>query len=291
MIIDMHTHVFPEIRGLARSHPFQPFYDENGRLVRVRWPAQGNSNEDLSSSSDNDIISSLKPGDKAIYTPEMLIDSMDWAGVDKAVLLQGPAYGEFNNYVSNAVQRYGDRLVGAASFDPWGTDDRGEVEATLDSSDLRAVKLECSETYGFCAIHANARLDMPEISWLWDVLAQRRMILVLDLGAIGSRSYQTNAVRNIALEHPALKIVICHLAQPNPAAEADADLMRAWTEQIDLGKLDNVWFGTSSLPVYVYHEGHPYPSAQRYLRMAIERIGPAHIMWGSDAPGTLLRLA
>ena len=41
--------------------------------------------------------------EKTVFTPEMLIANMDWAGVDKAVLLQGPFYGECNSYVLEAL--------------------------------------------------------------------------------------------------------------------------------------------------------------------------------------------
>ena len=61
-----------------------------------------------------------------------------------------------------------------------------------------------------------------------------------------------------------------------------------WLEPIDLGHLPNVWFDSSALPAYLPDEDWPYPSAERYLRLAIERIGPDKVMWGSDAPGLLL---
>jgi len=44
------------------------------------------------------------------------------------------------------------------------------------------------------------------------------------LGAVASRSYQTDAVRTISKKHPNLRIVVAHLGQPNPMVEADAFL-------------------------------------------------------------------
>ena len=113
------------------------------------------------------------------------------------------------------------------------------------------------------------------------------MVLVMDLGAVGSASYQTRSVRAIAERHSGLKIVVCHLGQPNPNAEADPRLWKFWEEQIDLGRMPNVWFDTAALPAYLEKEGYPYPSAARYLRIAMERIGPARLLWGSDMPGLL----
>jgi predicted TIM-barrel fold metal-dependent hydrolase len=51
--------------------------------------------------------------------------------------------------------------------------------------------------------------------------------------------------------------------------------------------MPNVYFDTASLPAYVASEGFPFPSAGRYLQMAIERIGPQKVMWGTDIPALL----
>ena len=272
MIIDAHSHIFPEVRGSAGAGPTRGL--GYGRIA-----------------VGNEEIQLLPPyNETTVFTSEMLVANMDWAGVDKVVLLQGPFYGECNPYVLEALNRYPDRLIGAAYFDPWEPDNRQNFETLTASSGFRAVKLECSEATGLCGLHPDATLDMPDIAWLWDALERQGLVLTLDLGAIGSRSYQTGAVRAIAQGHPELRIVIAHLGQPNPSAEADAGLWRLWLEQIDLGRLPNVWFDTAALPAYLPDEDFPYPTAERYLHLAIECIGPAKILWGTDQPGLLRHL-
>ena len=270
MIIDVHAHIFPAIRGRIADGPISGIgyglAEVGGAEIRVLPP----------------LCESTK------HTPEMLVAHMDWTGVEKAVLLQGPFYGECNDYVRQAVRGYPDRLIGAAYLDPWLPDCRESLDSICASGGFRAVKLECSDTTGLCSIHSDARLDSPDVRWLWDELERSGLVLVLDLGAIGSRSYQTDAVRAIAEEHPSLRVVIAHLGQPNPAAESDPTLWRTWEDQISLGKLPNVWFDTASLPCYMSAEGYPFPSAGRYIRTAVDRIGPEKIMWGTDIPGLLL---
>ena len=269
MIIDAHSHIFPEVRGATGRGPTRGL--GYGRI------AVGDEETQL-----------FPPYNQTtVFTPEMLIANMDWAGVDKAVLLQGPFYGEYNSYVLEALNRYPYRLVGAAYFDPWGTNNRQEFEHLMASSGFRVVKLECSEAPGLCGLYPNARLDMHDIAWLWNVLEWRGLVLTLDLGAIGSRSYQTDAVRAIAEGHPDLRIVIAHLGQPNPSAETEVERWRLWLEQINLGQLPNVWFDTAALPAYLLDEDFPYPTAERYLHLALERIGPSKILWGTDLPGLL----
>lgn len=270
MIIDAHCHIFPRIHGLNAAGP-------------TRGLGYGKA---MVGENEAQITPPL--GEGLAYSPGQLLATLDWAGVDRAVLLQGPLYGECNHYVHEALQGHPDRLAGAAYFDPWSSNCFQTFESTLESPSFCAVKLECSVPSGLFGIHPHAQLDASELFWLWQELEERGLILVLDLGGIGSRSYQTEAVRRIALRHPQLRIVIAHLGQPRPDAEADPDQWEQWEAQIDLGLLDNVWFDCASLVAFVHEEGYPFPSVERYLRLATERIGAGRIMWGTDQPGTLV---
>jgi len=224
------------------------------------------------------------------FPPEVLIAHMDWAGVDKAMLLQGPFYGNQNPLVLEALRRYPDRLVGAAYLDPWAADARREFDSIAEAQVFRAVKLEFSEPTGLCGLYPDAKLDAPQIAWLWDELEGRGLVVVLDLGGVGSRSYQTTAVRAVAEAHPRLRIVIAHLGQIRPAVVADPNLLGQWHEQIDLGRLPNVWFDCASLVAYCAEEEYPYPSAGEFLRRTLDRIGARKILWGTDIPGLLGQL-
>ena len=266
MIIDAHAHIFPGVNGQVGNGPVR-----GQSFGRITVGAQARQ-----------LLPPLNA--RVEHTPDMLIAHMDWIGVDKAVLLQGPFYGECNAYVAQAAAQHPDRLIPAAYFDPWIERSRQAFDETLANGAFRAVKLECSVATGLFGLHPQAALDAAELSWLWDELERRSLVLVLDLGAVGSRSYQTNAVRGIAAGHPAVRVVVAHLGQPNPTVEAGAELRALWLDQIDLGRLPNVWFDCAALPAYVSAEGFPFPSVARYLRQAVERIGPAKIMWGTDLP-------
>lgn len=272
MIIDAHAHIMPEVRGQTISGSTRSL-----NYGRISW-------------GEREIrLMPPMPG-KTMFPPEVLLENMDWAGVDKAVLLQGPFYGEANEYVAQAVMKWPDRFIGAAYLDPWSPDARIMFDTAIVPSGFRAVKLECSEATGLCGLRPEARLDQPELEWLWLALEQQGLVLTLDLGAVGSCSYQTQAVRMIAEAHPLLKIVIAHLGQPTPQAEAAPALWAQWQEQIALGRLPNVWFDSAALIAYLPNEEYPYPTAARYLRLAIERIGANRVMWGTDQPGTLTHL-
>ena len=269
MVIDAHAHIFPKVQGLIAA----------GQTRGLGYGRVTVGNEEIQ------IMPPLS--EKTLHTPEMLLSHMCWAGVDKAVLLQGPFYGECNQYVRDAVEAYPDCLIGLAYLDPWDPDADEKFKFVASEKSFAGVKLECSEATGLLGIHRGARLDDANIAWLWDELERRGMVLVVDLGAVGSASYQTEAMRGVATKHPGLTIVIAHLAQPNPVVEADEAKWKLWHQQIDLGFLSNVYFDLASLPAYVANEGYPFPTAIKYLRIAIEKIGPSKVMWGTDIPALL----
>ena len=85
MIVDAHAHIFPQFRGRVAAGPV-----EGRGYGRIAIGGR--------------IVQGLPPcGERTEFTAEMLIAHMDWARVDKAVLLQGPYYGECNEYVQQAL--------------------------------------------------------------------------------------------------------------------------------------------------------------------------------------------
>jgi predicted TIM-barrel fold metal-dependent hydrolase len=219
------------------------------------------------------------------FTAEMLLRSMDWAGVDKAVLLQGPFYGDLNDYVAQTVKRWPDRFVGAAHVDLWAGNPHEAFHYSIHELGLRIVKIPLCDRWGFANLHPQARLD--DALWLYEEMERLDVALTLDLGAINSQSYQTDLVRDIATKHPNLRIVICHLGQRSPDMEKDSLLQQKWEEQVLLARYANIWLDLSAVPAKAQGEHFPFPSVGRWLRRAIEMVGSSKLLWGTDAPGLL----
>ncbi len=269
MVIDTHTHV------LQRLH---------GHLGRGRTRGVGYGRAVIGGGAP---FVHLPPYRReTTFPPEVLIAQMDWAGVDKAVLLQGSFHGESNAYVAQAVARYPQRLIGAAFVDPRAPNAQASFAHLTNAGGFGVLKLEMSVGWGFTGVYPDLRLDEPGLAWLWPAAERQGVIVVLDLGAVGSASYQTEAVAGIVNRHPALRLVIAHLAQPLLAAPNDAHLNALWEAQIALGRHPNVWFDLAALPAYA-PEDYPFPTAQRYIERAVELIGAERLMWGSDVPGLL----
>ena len=271
MVIDAHTHIYRKIKGFCKD----------GSVVGLSF---GKAKQ------GEHVISVLPPLNKHVeHTPEMLVATMDETGVEKAVLLQGPFYGECNNYVAMAVPKYRERFVGMAYIDLWikgFCDIFGQI---IRRNIFRGFKIEFSEPTGLFGIHCGISLLDESIAWLCTEMERKGLTLTLDLGAPGTGSYQTGAVRKLALEHPNLKIVICHLGQPGSLL--DNKLSDLWKDQILLGLLPNVWFDTASIPAYFSNERYPFTEGMKYFKYGIDMIGAGKIMWGTDTPGLLLHAA
>ena len=270
MIIDAHAHIMTALQGSTASGPTRSL-----SFGKARWGER--------------TIQLLPPAPGPTRFPaEALLAQMDWAGVERAVLLQGPFYGEADATVAAAVREFPDRFSGAFAPDPRARAARRQFTRCVDDLGLSIVKLELSEPTGWTGIYPDLRLDAPELDWLFAAANSRGLVVTLDLGAINRRAYQTDAVAAIARRYPALTIVIAHLGQPPLANPHDPALTASWQRQIELGRLENLHFDASALPAYGKDiDEYPYVAAQAWLRRAVDLIGADKIMWGTDAPGLL----
>jgi predicted TIM-barrel fold metal-dependent hydrolase len=268
-IIDAHAHITAGIHGRTAAGSSRSL--THGQ---VRW--------------GDDVFQFLPPMNPGltVFLPETLLHYMDWAGVDHAVLLQGPFYGEQNALLGQAVARWPDRFSAAGHVDPRAADAKEQFRRCTDEYGFGAIKMELSDATGFCGIYPDLQLRGPELEWFWEEAEKKNIVVTLDLGKPGGRSYQTQSVEAIAALHPQLRIVIAHLGQPPIGRPEESRLAKLWEEQILLGRHPNVWFDVSALPAY-NDESYPYERAAEYVRRAIRLLPPDKLMWGSDVPGLL----
>ena len=270
MIVDAHVHVADELDGRTGTGATRSL--EHGK---IQW---GERELQLLPPS---------PGTTS-FTPETLLAHMDRAGVDRAVLLQGSFYGDKNDYVARAVARWPDRFAGTAYVDPRASDAEAVLERCVEQHGFRILKLELSVGTGFLGLYPDLRLDDDRTAWLWEAADRHGLVVTVDLGSVGSASYQTAPLRTVLERHPRLRVVIAHLAQPPVARAGDLVLEGAWEQQVLLARRPDVWLDLASLPAYAAAvEGPPYPTAQRYIRRAVELVGADRLLWGTDAPGLL----
>ena len=107
-IIDSHAHIVQYIAGIGSGGELRSIGGgmaryANGQVVRM-IPEQFHTDG---------------------VSPEQLLEIMDENGVEKSVLLQGNFYGFQNYYTWEAVKKYPNRFIGAASYDPYSFDRDG----------------------------------------------------------------------------------------------------------------------------------------------------------------------
>lgn len=271
MIIDAHAHITKAIDGITTS----------GRTRSLEYGKIAWGKETFRLLPPLATISS--------FPAEVLLEYMNSAGVEKSVLLQSGFYGDTSAYIAETVARWPDRFVGAGFVDPTSPDARTDFTRCVDEYGFHVLKFEMSVSTGLVGLHPSLRLAGDEMAWIWEESEKRGLVITLDLGAIGSASYQTDGLREIVERHPRLRFVVAHLAQPPVANPNDDVLIRLWEEQIALARHPNIWFDLSALPGYASAvEDYPFPTAAAFVKQAVDAVGADRLLWGTDVPGLLM---
>ena len=92
-------------------------------------------------------------------TPERILAVMDAHEVERAVLLQGEYLGFQNQYSYEAQQKYPERFLAAAAYDPYCRNRDAIVRHLFERQGIRVVKFEVSTGSGLMANHPVFALD------------------------------------------------------------------------------------------------------------------------------------
>lgn len=263
-LIDAHAHVFKELTGFGADGELRAIGDG-----KARW-------------ATGEVIQLIPEGcGDTAFTAETYISIMDRHGIEKAVLLQGGFLGFQNYYLKEVVEKYPDRFLSAATFDPFCRNS-GKILDNL-INDFSVFKFEMSTGCGIMGSHPDFRLDSEMMLPIYKRLAAEGKIVEFDLGSPGDGSNQPDAIRNIAEEFPELRIVVCHLMSPRRNHEKEL------TEGLKLMNKPNIFFDLAALHHKVRPEAYPFPTAQKFIRLAIDIVGAEKLMWGTDVPSTLTK--
>ena len=263
-IIDTHVHIIETIAGTGAG----------GELRHI-----GNG---MASYASGETFRALpEQYGKGSVTAEDILALMDENHVKRAVLLQGNYFG-FQNLASwEAQQRYPDRFLTAASYDPYSRF-RDKIRTHLfEELGIRVVKFEVSTGSGLMSNHKTFPLDGEMMEEEYRYAQEHQLIFVIDIGKLGSESWQVDALSRVIARYPGMPFVVCHLLAPSRTTQKEMEA--------GLAKLvyDNVYFDLAALPHNIRPEEFPYETAQRYVKSAGEIVGFDKILFGSDAPSTL----
>jgi predicted TIM-barrel fold metal-dependent hydrolase len=193
---------------------------------------------------------------------EALIAQLDAAGIARAVVMTYTEAPQFHvralDYLAEAVARFPDRLVGFARVHPWYDESPRLLERAITEQGMKGLKL-----------HPVGTLDHPA-----SPATVRLLRLAGERGApalfhCGDEPMTTpTAIAAGAAQAPDTTVILGHMGGYYHVDEAIRVAER----------LPNIVLETSAMP---------YPEK---IRLAIDRIGPERVVYGSDGPGCPPRL-
>jgi predicted TIM-barrel fold metal-dependent hydrolase len=245
MIIDAHTHIFPEKIRKNR----EKYYTDEPAFKKLYQ----------------------SPKSRLIGAREMLA-AMDDCQVEKAVVFGFPwkaslHFKQHNDYISEVVNRYPQRFIGLGCFDSFSEGVAEEARRCLQKGGLSGI--------GELAFYQTGieNSSLPRLEPVMDVCRDLDLPVIIHTNEPIGHSYPGKTPNTLAQIYqliqtfPQNKIVLAHWG----GGLFFFSLLKKEVKE----SLKNVYFDTAASP-YLY-------DADVY-RLAIERVGVAKILFGSDFP-------
>jgi predicted TIM-barrel fold metal-dependent hydrolase len=201
------------------------------------------------------------------YTANDVLQEMDDAGVDRAVIVPPMWMGDTNDLALEAAQQHPDRLAVLGRLSLGDPASRTLLDDWNSQPGMLGLRFTFSKPEEF------TWLTEGSLEWLW-AGAERAGIPVMVM-----ISGYLPEVEKIASRHPDLRLCIDHMGlvrnAVDDAAFADLPLLLA------LAAHPNVVVKTTSLPCYSTAP-YPYTALHPYIRQIYDAFGPSRMFWGSD---------
>ncbi|RMF89550.1 MAG: hypothetical protein D6733_06080 [Methanobacteriota archaeon] len=192
-------------------------------------------------------------GDGASLSPEELIQRMDAAGVDRAVVFPfnepGPdgSFSRANDFIASAVESYPERIIGFARLDP----NRGEaalleLDRAIGGMELKGIKL-----------HPKGQGFTPSNEHVLKIVERAAKFGVPVVFDNGKEVFDNHAIGRLAEKAPEARIIMAHMRGEGFIEVAAGH--------------ENLFLGTVKADV-------------GDVRRAVEALGPERIIAGSDTP-------
>lgn len=187
------------------------------------------------------------------YTVEMMIRSMDAAGVDKAV---GCSLGQMvdNSYIADVCRKYPDRIVGFGQVNPRHAHAVEEIGVCAGEYGLRGIKLHPT-------MHGYHFADHGLLDPIFAACREHGLVVLIN--ALDDPFCAPLSIEEIAQGFPEVPVLIAHMGTVWNVMEA---LLVA-------ERNDNIYLETSSTQLLE-------------VKMAYARLGPEKLVMGTDWPGS-----
>lgn len=214
---------------------------------------------------------------------DYMLAQMDYAGVDKAVLSRGRAYGMINEWLTDVCRAHPDRLAASAQINEWEAfedDQLEELRRCVEEFDCRALYFEDNE---FFRIDYRYDYDDRLFDRFWDEVARLKVPVQWELRIrkdFGPTEWEDQWRRLLAhvRNRPDIEHVITHgfdmrLFEGGALSSTILELARESSVYVELlFHLINVGWE------------YPFREAQDLILRLYDAVGPERLMWGGDLP-------
>ncbi|HVY57438.1 MAG TPA: amidohydrolase family protein [Xanthobacteraceae bacterium] len=206
-------------------------------------------------------------GEPRHFTYEELLQQMDAAGVDAAILVPRAFEGARNDYALEAVRKHPDRfaVMGRISLDDPNAPH--SLRHWVEQPGLLGVRLT------FHRADSRGALTDGTADWFWPE-AERLSIPVMVHAPEGLAT-----LADIAARHPRLRLILDHMGFAR--RDIDAEANKAVDRLLGLAGHPNIFVKVSAAPCYST-EPYPFQNIQRQIRRVVDAFGPDRCFWGSD---------
>lgn len=259
MIVDAHAHIYDILTGYGARGEFRAL----GKGCGI-W-----------ATGEVEQFFPAEYGDLG-FSMETLLSLMEENGVNHAVLLQGGNYGFHNDYVAEAARKYPDKFTAVGTLDPYGVNALKILEHFIRDYKFRALKFEVSQSWGLTGYHPYLKMDDAAFAPILEIANELGMTIVIDMGPMGTASFDISALKNIVAGFPNITFVMTHCFFPRE--DGKNDLRLEYMRQL---VSDHFVFDVSNISQMYWRESYTF------LKKVRQILGAERMLWGTDIPGTL----
>jgi L-fuconolactonase len=197
---------------------------------------------------------------------EDLARAMKLAGVDRAVLVPPAWQGDRNDFALEGAVKHPNRFAVMGRIAPDQSQSASLLPSWTRQPGMLGIRLS------FQKAHNSHLMRDGAVDWIWPAAERYGIPLMVFAPAHSAR------IREIAVNHPRLKLIVDHMGL---LREQNEDAAAAMERTIALADCPNVHVKVTSVPLYS-SEPYPYRNLHAALRRMIGAFGPRRAFWGTD---------
>jgi predicted TIM-barrel fold metal-dependent hydrolase len=201
------------------------------------------------------------------FSAEDMLDEMDAAGVDRAIIVPPTWAGDSNDWALEVAGRYPRRFAVVGRFDPKAQNAKRQLTGWLGQRNMLGVRM---------SFHVKPFVDWladGSLHWFWEECDHLNLPVMALVPGLADR------LLPVLERHPKLKLVIPHMSCPLDVKGVDA--FTTLDKLLALARYPNVTVMVSSAPCFSTVP-YPFEDLRPYLQRIYDGFGPRRMLWGAD---------